>query len=47
MAVRLEPCDRDHDRLRLLAEDRLPPAEVEELEAHLQLCEGCLGFVTG
>jgi serine/threonine protein kinase len=39
MAVRLKPCDLD--RLRLLAEDRLPPAEVAGLEEHLQHCAGC------
>jgi serine/threonine protein kinase len=39
MAVRLKPCDVN--RLRLLAEDRLPPAEVVGLEDHLQHCAGC------
>jgi serine/threonine-protein kinase len=33
------PCDTD--RLRLLAEDRLPPAELIGLEQHLQQCAGC------
>jgi serine/threonine-protein kinase len=39
MAVRLNPCD--HRRLRLLAEDRLPPGEVSGLEEHLQHCADC------
>src|SRR5262249_32691358 len=39
MVVRLNPCDLD--RLRLLAEDRLPPAEMIGLEEHLQHCPGC------
>ena len=39
MAARLKPCDPD--RLRLLAEDRLPAAEVAGLEEHLQHCAGC------
>jgi hypothetical protein len=45
MAVRLKSCDLD--RLRRLAEDRLPPAEVEGLEAHLQHCEGCREALDG
>jgi Protein kinase domain len=39
MAVRLNPCDPR--RLQLLAEDRLPPAEVSGLEEHLQHCAEC------
>ena len=39
MAVRLNPCDPR--RLRLLAEDRLPPAEASGLEEHLEHCAEC------
>ncbi len=39
MAVRLNPCDPR--RLRLLAEDRLPPAEASGLEEHLGHCAEC------
>ena len=39
MAVRTNPCDPR--RLRLLAEDRLPPSEVSGLEEHLQHCAEC------
>ncbi len=33
------PCDAD--RLRLLAEDRLPPSAMTALEQHLEECESC------
>ena len=39
MAVRISPCDPY--RLRLLAEDRLPPHEVSGLEEHLEHCAEC------
>jgi serine/threonine-protein kinase len=39
MVIRLNPCDPH--RLRLLAEDRLPAAEVVGLEEHLQHCDDC------
>ena len=39
MAVQTHPCDPR--RLRLLAEDRLPAAEVSGLEEHLQHCADC------
>jgi serine/threonine-protein kinase len=39
MVARLNPCNPD--RLRLLAEDRLPPADLTDLEAHLQSCPAC------
>jgi serine/threonine-protein kinase len=39
MVARLNPCDPD--RLRLLAEGRLDPAELSELEAHLHDCPMC------
>ena len=45
MAVRLEPCDLV--RLRLLAEDRLPPDEVAGLEDHLQHCAHCREALDG
>src|SRR5579883_78871 len=45
MVVRLNPCDPD--RLRLLAEDRLPPADVAGLEEHLQHCADCRELLDG
>ncbi len=39
MATRLNPCDPD--RLRLLSEGHLDPAELMELEAHLRDCSAC------
>jgi serine/threonine-protein kinase len=39
MKTRSDPCDPD--RLRLLAEDRLAPAELAELEQHLEQCANC------
>jgi serine/threonine protein kinase len=39
MVARLKSCDPY--RLRLLAEDRLPAAEIVGLEEHLQHCAGC------
>jgi serine/threonine-protein kinase len=45
MILRLNPCDPD--RLRLLAEDRLPPAEMVGLEEHLQQCAGCRKALDG
>ena len=39
MRIRLDPCDPE--RLRLLAEDRLPLAEMAGLEEHLQDCPRC------
>ena len=45
MVLRLKPCDLN--RLRLLAEDRLPPDEVVGLEEHLQHCAGCREALDG
>jgi serine/threonine-protein kinase len=45
MVARLNPCNPD--RLRLLAEDRLPPAEMIGLEEHLQHCAGCRKTLDG
>ena len=39
MKARLDSCDPD--RLRLLAEDLLSPAELVRLERHLEACAGC------
>jgi hypothetical protein len=39
MQTRLSPCDPD--RVQMLAEDRLPPAELIGLEEHLQRCPRC------
>src|SRR4051812_39962048 len=39
MKTDLDPCDPD--RLRLLAEDRLPPDETPGLEQHLERCPRC------
>jgi serine/threonine-protein kinase len=39
MVARLDPCNPD--ALRLLLNDRLPPAAVGELESHLEFCPTC------
>jgi hypothetical protein len=39
MKTQLDPCDPD--RLRLLAEDRLPPAAMAGIEQHLERCVPC------
>ncbi|HEV3167883.1 MAG TPA: serine/threonine protein kinase, partial [Isosphaeraceae bacterium] len=39
MKTQLDPCDPD--RLRLLAQDRLPEAAVAGLEQHLERCAPC------
>jgi serine/threonine-protein kinase len=45
MVIRLNPCDPN--RLRMLAEDRLPPAEIVGLEDHLQHCADCREALDG
>jgi anti-sigma factor RsiW len=39
MTTRCDPCDPD--RLRLFAEDRLPPDDMTAIEQHLEGCASC------
>src|SRR5438067_683470 len=43
MKTQSDPCDPD--RLRLLAEDRLPAASMAGLEQHLERCVRCRGVL--
>ena len=45
MVIRLNSCDPN--RLRMLAEDRLPPGEIHGLEDHLQHCADCRATLDG